>query len=226
MKDMRTELIEVLKQNADPAYREFTERLVPGAGAVIGVRMPVLRRIAAGILSADPTAFLQEAEHACYEEDLLAAIVAGSLRAPFDTQKKWYRKIIAGISNWAVCDTFCASLRGHVSDREAFYQFLLSYLSSSHEFEQRFALVSLLDCFAAERSEEILELLRGITAHGYYADMAEAWLIAECAIHAPEQALSLLPVLSSPSVRKKAIRKMAESYRISEKTKAEARLLR
>lgn len=223
MKGMRTEMIQKLKENAEPAYREFTMRLVPNAGSVIGVRMPVIRRIAAEILRADPIGFLQETRHEYFEEDQLAAIIAGRLNASWQVQQKWYRRQISSLTNWSVCDTFCASLRRRRGDPEQLYALVLHMLASSREFDQRFALVTLLDCFAKQRSREILALLPSVQTHGYYADMAEAWLIAECAIYEPEQAVALLPLLASSEIQKKAIRKMAESYRISDRIKDAAR---
>lgn len=47
-----------LTELAEPAYRDFSSRLIPGCGEMLGVRLPVLRKLAAEIAAEDWRGFL------------------------------------------------------------------------------------------------------------------------------------------------------------------------
>ncbi|MCH4207403.1 MAG: DNA alkylation repair protein [Solobacterium sp.] len=216
---MRNEIMKRFRQNADESYRIFAMRSCPNSGTVYGVRLPALRRIAKDIMHFDQSGlFLKECRYASLEEDLIAAL----LTAHLDTEDRYdaYRTMISHIHNWEVCDTFCSELRKTIRDRTEFHAFVLSYLSSEQEFEQRFALVALLDLYCKEEPQFILQNLKPLKLHGYYAEMAAAWLIAECMCHDPVATLQMIEQYDENSiVRKKAIQKIKESYRISDSDK-------
>lgn len=57
IEEIRTEL----NKNADEKYRKFHSSLVPNTNDIIGVRRPVMRKLAARILKEDARGFLCEA---------------------------------------------------------------------------------------------------------------------------------------------------------------------
>lgn len=69
-----------LEALADPKYREFHSRIVPGIGQLYGVRMPQLKLLAKEILRGDPEGFLSVCRGTSYEEDMLRGLVLGGLR--------------------------------------------------------------------------------------------------------------------------------------------------
>src|SRR5699024_6296864 len=89
---------------ADPQYRDFTRKMVPGALVAYGVRTPALRAMARKILKAEPLLWLKEAgTPQSYEETLLRAFVLGGVKLPLVTE------FLPLLDNWAVCDGFCSS---------------------------------------------------------------------------------------------------------------------
>ena len=101
-----TELQQQLFALQDETYREFHSKLMPDINkeAVIGIRIPVLRRFA-GEFAKKPEAreFLQQLPHQYYEENNLHMMLI--------TAEKDYEKCLAEverfvpyIDNWATCD--------------------------------------------------------------------------------------------------------------------------
>ncbi|HHW45690.1 MAG TPA: hypothetical protein GXX17_02115 [Clostridiales bacterium] len=52
------EFLTELKISADPKYKEFMQRLIPGEQNILGVRMPVLRNISKEIAKGNFAQFL------------------------------------------------------------------------------------------------------------------------------------------------------------------------
>mgnify|MGYP000696524177 CR=1 FL=1 len=70
---------ERLRELADPGYREFHGRLLPGTEDILGVRIPDLKRLAKEILKGDWREFLEHAEDGTYEErQLQGLVIAGA----------------------------------------------------------------------------------------------------------------------------------------------------
>ena len=87
----------------------------------------------------------------------------------------------------------------------------------------------MLDHFSAdpESARRALNVCAAVRNDAYYVQMAQAWLIAECAVAAPEAALAQISALPAGDfVRRMAIRKICESFRIPSETKSAARALR
>jgi len=105
-------LIVELRHSADEKYRIFNEGLTPGAeGRSLGVRMPVLRKIAKGILKDSPSHFLDASLNSgIHELNLLHAIVLASLPCEFPERLRRLDAFVPTINNWAVCDLLCNDL--------------------------------------------------------------------------------------------------------------------
>ena len=97
---------------ADPQYRAFTQKLVPGALVAYGVRTPALRAMARKILKAEPLLWRKEAgAPQSYEETLLRAFVLGGVKLPLEEKLPLVTEFLPLLDNWAVCDGFCSSFR-------------------------------------------------------------------------------------------------------------------
>ena len=128
----------------DESYRQFQSALIPGVENFLGVRRPVLRKMAVEILKEDGRAFLKEAGRNSFEEVLLKALVIGGLSVKKEEILKLTEEFIPQITDWCICDTFCNSLKAAKEYREEFWEFLAPYLTSEKEFEARFAAVMIL----------------------------------------------------------------------------------
>ena len=133
------------------------------------------------------------------------------------------------IDNWAVCDTFCTSLRFTRKNQEKVLDFLKPYILSSREFEARFAAVMLLSWYADEAYIlETLRLLDQIRQPDYYASMAVAWAVSVCYVKFPEITMKYLTEWNTleEDTYRRALQKILESNRADQEQKRQIRLLR
>ena len=90
-----------LYKNMDVEYGKFTASLSPGAGNIIGVRIPVLRKMAKEIASVNWKEYLDGARDDTFEEVMLQGIVLGYARGKIDDILTWdgsYQRSMTGRS--------------------------------------------------------------------------------------------------------------------------------
>ena len=75
--DIKAELVRL----AEPEYAVFSRRLLPGTENVLGVRLPLLRRLAR-LTPERALAYLDTAGDGSFEEVMLQGMVIGAICAP------------------------------------------------------------------------------------------------------------------------------------------------
>ena len=218
-----------LESAAEPEYRDFSRGLLPGVNDLLGVRLPVLRKLARKLARSDVQEYLSRAADDSFEERLLQGLVLACAPLENAARVQAILRFLPKIDNWSVCDSTCITCKFMREDPDFWRKFLLSLTCSEAEYTLRFALVCMLDHFSADpdSARRSLEACAAIHSSAYYVQMAQAWLIAECAVAAPEAALAQISALPADDfVRRMAIRKICESFRIPSETKSAARALR
>lgn len=213
-----------LRALAEPDYRDFYIRLVPGLDNMLGVRMPALRRLARTLVRGDWRAWLDDpAPDRWYEETVLRGILTASAPMPQDERARRLAAFVPQIDNWAVCDCVCASLRA--PDRVWLWDFLQPYVHSAEEFPARFAAVMLLTHFVtADDLARTLDALAAIPAAGYHARMGVAWAVSVCGVRFPAQTLAFLQTGALDDwTHNKSLQKMLESRRLPDALRAQVR---
>lgn len=210
------QIVKDLKQLTDDKYKKFTSGLLPGVNYILGVRVPQIRAYA-------KTFSLEEAQEYCskyklkyFEEYFLKALLLAKICKKISSQEavKLIEGFIPEISNWSVCDAFCADLKMIKKHQEIFLPLVLKNLKSKQEFAQRTALnlarAYYLDDFYAA---QIIKAVTALKPTKYYSQMAQAWFMCEACIKQPKHAEPALKALT-PEVYKMAERKIKDSYRI------------
>lgn len=216
-----------LLELAEPDYREFSGKLLPGVTDVLGVRMGKIRALAGQIARRELKEFAAWAEEAagagslCHEERLLWGLAIGRGNLSWQEAAPLVSRFVPFIDNWAVCDGFCGGLKTAGAYRKEVWEFLGPYLESEKEYENRFGAVMLLDYFVDEEYvQKALERLEGMKSQGYYAKMAAAWAVSAYYVKLPER---VLPYLKESRLDdwtyNKAIQKICESLRPSKEEK-------
>lgn len=203
-----------LRELAEPAYREFALRLIPGKVRMLGVRLPALRALAKQLARAG--AWRLPTEQGAYmEEIMLRGMLIGYARsASLAERLSELERLLPLVDNWSICDACCATYAFVRREREAVWKWLQPHLVSPREFEARFAVVLLLMHYKQnpEWRERVAAVLPSVSASGYYAEMAVAWCACELCLQQPALAAEL-PGRLRPSVQKLAWRKLRESRR-------------
>ena len=216
---MKNDVKKRILEMSDEKYRQFHSKLVPDTNNILGVRMPKLRAYAKelakipDILSSDNDIY--------YEETLLRGMIIGYLSTDVETRLKMISDFVPQIDNWAVCDSFCSTLKFANKNRECVWDFIQPYTHSQKEFEQRFCAVMLLDYFVnTEYIDRTLALLTEINTSQYYSSMAVAWALAECFIKFREKTEPFMNHdFFDEMTLKRTVRKICDSYRVDKDVK-------
>ena len=220
-----------LRAQAEEPYRRFSSSLLPGTENVLGVRLPLLRRLAGRIARGDWRAYLAaaaDAPDAAFEETMLRGMVIGSAVMPLQERLSYTAGFVPAIDNWSVCDSFCAGWKAAEENREAVAAFLGPYWHSHAEFSVRFAVVMRLSYYITpETVEETLALLAAVDHPGYYARMAVAWAVSLCYAAFPQRTeVFLLGGELRGDTYQKALQKILASRRVAPEDKTRIRALR
>ena len=217
----------------DEKYRQFQIKLCPGVNNIIGVRLPELRKYAKNISKLVSYA---EIPTKYYEEIMLKGMLIGLEK---EINYEQIENFIPLINNWAVCDTFCSSLKKVKNDKDNMWDFLQKYLKSKQEYEIRFAVVMILQYFIDEKYiDKVLKILSKIKNKNYYAQMAVAWAYSICFIKFYDKTKKFFEeelikkennkftIKIDNFTYNKSIQKAIESYRLTKEQKDELRKLK
>lgn len=218
---MENTVREQIFQLADEEYRKFQSKLCPSNDNILGVRLPLLRKLAKQIAKGNWREYIKTAQNEYYEEVMLQGMVIGYAKADIEELLNYVTEFLNKIDNWGVCDSFCNGLKFTETNKVRVWEFIQPYLYSTKEFEVRFAVVMLLDFYIDEiYIDRVLQSLDGINHEGYYVKMAVAWAISICYIKFPEQTMEYLKNNKLDDFTyNKALQKIIESLRVDKETK-------
>ncbi|MGN0822505.1 MAG: DNA alkylation repair protein [Candidatus Gallimonas sp.] len=212
-----------LRAQADPEYRNFHKKLLKNeAIEVIGVRTPVLRRLAKEWRGDWETALSFPNEY--YEIGFLKCALVAAL--PYEEFVRQADGAVSLLDNWATCDLFKA--RCIAAHREEFLPVLKRYLADEREFVRRYALVTLLNFYIDEPHLPLLfDCIAACGDGPYYVVTAAAWLTAEILARYYGEGKRFLAQTRLPvAAHNRAIRKAIESYRLTAAQKEELRAMK
>lgn len=211
------EIVAELQGLAEPKYRDFAASLIPGEEDMLGVRLPLLRKLARRVARQEDweSIFYELGSYSRMEMVMLRGMLPGyAPQATLTERQNALRAFIPSIRNWSICDSCCATYTFAREFRAGVLDFLQPYLGSTNEYEARFAVVMLLNHYLNESAyvAHVAELLSLVNCRAYYADMAVAWCACELILRYPEYETELITRLS-PDIQKLTQRKIRESHR-------------
>ena len=212
--------VDYLKSLQDENYREFHQNLTTTRYEILGLRVPMQRKIAKEISKGNIEEFFCFCKDRYYEEVNIEGFVLAGIK-DLSLLEKYFDSFVLKIDNWAICDGFCNSLKIVQKNKEYFWKKIQELLKKEETFSVRVGLILLL-CFYVEKEYifDILQLVKTVTHEEYYVGMGLAWLLAECYIKYSEETLVLLKEKSLSSfVQNKTISKIRDSYRVSKEEK-------
>ena len=118
-------------------------------------------------------------------------------------------------------------LIGFVSelDFETALNYAAEYMQAADPFIRRWGYVLFISRLCVNRASRLLPLMKD--DEHYYVQMAQAWLIAELAVHEPERVRDWMRSNGLKyNINGKAIQKICDSYRISEEWKQSFKAMR
>ena len=215
-------IVERLFALQDTKYRDFHRNLVPGMpdGYIIGVRMPNLRHLAKEI---DNVRLLATLPHRYYEENQLHAIVLSGMK-DYDECLRQVERFLPYVNNWATCDGLRP--RCFAKHTKELQPHICRWIASEHEYTVRFG-IGVLEAFFLDKAfrKEHLQWAAAIKREEYYIRMMQAWYFATALAKQWDATLPVVETLPD-WVRRKAIQKACESFRVSDEHKDILRTLK
>ena len=220
--------LQYLMNKKDQEYKEFHSSLVLNSKyEMIGIRVPIMRKIAKEIAKTNIEEFLKCAQENYYEEIMIQGLVISHIKDE-KLFNKYFKNYINKIDNWALCDTFCSAIKIVEKYNDKYFKEAVKMSLNKKEFISRIGLVMILDHFINENNLEIIfDTLNKIESDKFYINMAEAWLICEIYIKFSKQTKTFLQKNNlNKFTHNKAISKIHDSYRVSNEDKEYLNTLR
>ena len=215
------------EQNEEVAL--FASKLITTKSTIYGVKLPKLRQFAKKLTDDERIAYLNiDLSGKSYEEILLYGFVLGGQKLSYDEFLKYFYKYVPFVDNWSTCDSPISSMKIIAKHRKDFLVEIDTLLSSNENFQQRIAIVALLDFYISEEYLDIIfNYCEKIRSYDYYVSMAKAWLLSVCFVKFKAETYDyLLNGMLDDVTLNKTISKICDSYRVDDKDKRRVRLLK
>lgn len=201
----------------DLEYRDFSLKLLPKDTKMIGVRLPILRKLSKEVS-------LEEVGDETFEEIMLQGMIIGHIQ-DFIEFKKACLCFLPKICNWSICDSFVSGLKITKKYPKEMLEFLKELVNHKNKYTRRFVFVVLLhDYLKEEYIEEVLTIIKNISKEEYEVGMACSWLLAELYSQKPQLTLVILSSLEynlNRFIFQKTISKIHDSKKIPDVWKEE-----
>ena len=209
-----------LRSHTDTRKADFDRKLIPNCTyEFLGWQVPELRKLAKELVHEDADrAWAITGSAEIHEMILLHGFIVGYAAWSWEKWQQAVNDFVPFITNWAICDMVCCTLTTIRAHRAEGWDMLRPYIESHEEFEQRFAVVMLMDHYLTdEYFDRVLEVLKTLQPKGYYAAMAIGWALQTAFLHQPNK---VFPLLTDASIalesRVLARKKILESLRTPE----------
>lgn len=213
------EFIKLLYTYEDLKYKDFHKKLIL-TDNLIGVRTPILKKIAKNIANSNYTSFIEANKHNLYEETIIHGLTLGYIKDDFKILKKLTNNYLPYINNWAICDMTASNLKIFNKNKEEGFFEIKKYLKDKSPWINRFGYVLLLDYYIEDKYiDKIFSLCKNYKDE-YYVKMSVAWLLSMCYIKYKNKTLKFLNSnILDKWTYNKTIQKIIESNRIKKDEK-------
>lgn len=221
------ELINYLYSLKDIKYKEFNDKIVNTKLTTIGIRIPLLRKIAKEISKSDYQKLFDYIKDTnIYEVIFIKGLLITKIK-DFNLFKEYLKQYLNEADNWALIDMIANSVNIKHYNKEDFLLFIKELIYSNKTFYKRMGYVILLSHFVnSESLNMIFNYIKNEKTNEYYVEMAISWLLCELYIKFEEETYEFLKNNKiNNSIMKKTVSKINDSYRVSKESKAKVRLL-
>lgn len=227
MDKLTRELRSRITEMQEKEYGDFSAKIINNIDRerIIGVRAPLLKKLASEYRKTDVSSFLSALPHFYYEENYLHGQFINNIK-DFDECLRETEKFLPFIDNWSVCDTLAP--KALAKNKTALLKKVDEWHASGRTYVVRFGTGALMRYFLDDDFDiSYAEKAASVRSEEYYVNMMTAWYFATAlAKHYDE----VLPFIESKKLDKwthnKAIQKSIESFRVSDEHKEYLRSLK
>ncbi len=215
-KDVYKEFVDYLFGIRDIKYRDFQSGLGVGYN-VIGVRTPIMKRIAKDICKGNYRDFLELLGKDYYEEIVLYGFIICNIN-DLEESVKYLDKYKERINSWATCDLLCSGYKIVKKNEDYFWRYINTNIGNDNLWIRRMCFVLIISYYIEDKYlDDIFMLCDKYNTKDYYVQMAVAWLISICYIKYSSETLKYIKNNKLDDfTHNKAIQKIRESYRVND----------
>ncbi len=207
----------------DIEFKKFQCKLIPGVNSdtVIGVRTPLLRKLAKEIFKSDDyEEFIRDLPHEYYEEVNLHGMII-CMVSDYDEAIHEVNKLLPYVDNWASCDLLSCK-KAFKDNLDKLETDVKRWISSGDTYTVRFGIGVLLEFYLDDAFDlKYLEWVARVESDEYYIRMMKAWYFATALAKQYDEAIPYIENHRLEEwVHRKTIQKARESFRVSDDTKA------
>lgn len=197
----------------------WTKRIYNTNLPVLGIKVPVIKKIAKEIVKGNFISFLKLNPYTTFEDCLINGCLISKLK-DFDTMKLYLDTYSTIIDNWALCD--CLDFEIKKDNENKFFNLSMDYVQSNQPFKKR---IGILLWFKFINNEQFIKsILNTIpnlkNENHYYVNMALAWFVCECFIKNKALGYYIFKNhILNKFVTNKSIQKIKDSFRVDIKDK-------
>lgn len=215
---------EILNKNIDNDYKKFHEKICHTNYEILGVKIPILRKIALNLLKEFKYQdIFKDLNDNYYEHIMFQGIVIANAKISYNERINLINNYLPKIDNWGICDIFCSELKFIKRYKDEFLKYVISFLNSDKEYYQRFGIVIMIDYYISDDYIDfILEKTLEIKSNYYYVKMAISWCLSICLIKYFDKTVNFMnnnKTKLDKWIYNKALQKAKESFRISKENK-------
>ena len=216
---MKNEILTYLENNRDEKLSSFSSNLIKDRLNIIGVRLPILLAFAKKHMQ-DVEEVIAIDDNNIFEIRMIKLFTISQVK-DVELYKKYFEYSIPLITNWSLCDSYIMHSKVIKKDTVYFFNRAHKLIKDKEEFHKRLALIILLAYFINDDYiDKVFGEVKGFISNGYYSEMALAWLLSVLYIKYTNKTKKfLLENQLNSHIVKMSIRKIKDSYRVSNKDK-------
>ena len=156
-KESYFELINYLLSLGEDKYKAFNLKLIETKYEMIGIRIPILRKLAKDISKTSFRDLFSLCTYKYYEEVMLLGILISYVE-DYEEFLGLIKSYVFNVDNWAICDTVVNSLKIINKNKDKAISLVNYLIKDKYNFSKRFGFVILLNFYV---SEEYLDVIFG-----------------------------------------------------------------
>lgn len=204
----------------DEKYQEFNKKIIFTKYELIGIRVPILRKISTKLKNTNYLEISQFKKKKYFEEIFIEGILISQINNYQEYISK-FKEFIKQIDNWAICDMCLSNTKVIKNNQDLFLKEIKNLLKSKEEYFVRVGVIALQYYYLDDQHiDEVFKLLDNIKTDKYYVEMAIAWTISIAYIKYKDKTLNYLTNNNlTSSIINKTIQKIKDSLRVSKEEK-------
>ena len=219
MFELTSVILRTLVKYSEEEYAVFSAKITPTKYSIMGVRMPIQKKLALYVNCQDKDKlrkYLAKAQPSFFEELNVYGLAIAYASLSDEERMKCLYRYFGMVDNWASCDSIVSACKFLGKKLDTYQAFVAKLLDDDRPFVVRAGIVSMMTYYLNdEYIDWVLNKITKIDASHYYVSMAIAWLVATALAKNWGKTVAILEDRRLDVVtHNRAIAKARESYRI------------